>query len=121
MSGALRRSSSPTCRRARVHREPLSDEIPARLADQAGQVERDVEAADAALGPGLGARLAKPGPPSARGRHRAALRTEVVATLDDPSEAEVDDEIRALFVALGRSPDENSRAAGRVGSGIPYI
>jgi DNA-directed RNA polymerase specialized sigma24 family protein len=36
-----------------------------------------------------------------RGRYRAALRTEVAATLGDPSEAEVDDEIRDLFVALG--------------------
>ncbi|HEX8204111.1 MAG TPA: hypothetical protein VF590_26780 [Isosphaeraceae bacterium] len=37
-----------------------------------------------------------------RGRYRAALRAEVAATLGDPSEAEVDDEIRDLFVALGR-------------------
>jgi len=35
-----------------------------------------------------------------RGRYREAVRAEVAATLDDPSEAEVDDEIRALFAAV---------------------
>jgi len=35
-----------------------------------------------------------------RARYREAVRAEVAATLDDPSEAEVDDEIRALFAAL---------------------
>ena len=37
-----------------------------------------------------------------RGRYRSALRQEVAGTLDDPTEADVDDEIRELFVALGR-------------------
>jgi hypothetical protein len=41
--------------------------------------------------------------------------------LDDPSGAEVDDEIRTLFGAPGRSPGKNPRAASRVGSGFPYI
>jgi RNA polymerase sigma-70 factor (ECF subfamily) len=35
-----------------------------------------------------------------RGRFRDLLRGEIAATLDDPSDAEVDDEIRALFAAL---------------------
>lgn len=34
-----------------------------------------------------------------RGRYRAALRVEVTSTLEDPSEAEIDDELRALFLA----------------------
>jgi DNA-directed RNA polymerase specialized sigma24 family protein len=37
-----------------------------------------------------------------RRRYRRALRDEVAATLADPTEADVDEEIRALFAALGR-------------------
>jgi RNA polymerase sigma-70 factor (ECF subfamily) len=37
-----------------------------------------------------------------RFRYRQALRAEVAATLADPSEAEVDDEIRALFLVFSR-------------------
>jgi DNA-directed RNA polymerase specialized sigma24 family protein len=36
-----------------------------------------------------------------RRNYRQALRDEVAATLDDPTDAEVDDEIRSLFAALG--------------------
>jgi DNA-directed RNA polymerase specialized sigma24 family protein len=36
-----------------------------------------------------------------RGRYRAALLEEVARTLEAPSEADVDDELRALFAALG--------------------
>jgi RNA polymerase sigma-70 factor (ECF subfamily) len=35
-----------------------------------------------------------------RGRYRDLLRAEIAATLDDPSDAEVADEINSLFVAL---------------------
>ena len=37
-----------------------------------------------------------------RGRYRDALRHEVACTLDEPTDAGVDDEIRDLFAALGR-------------------
>jgi hypothetical protein len=37
-----------------------------------------------------------------RCRYRQALRAEVAATLADPSEAEVDDKIRALFLVFSR-------------------
>ena len=37
-----------------------------------------------------------------RRRYRQALRAEVAATLANPSESEIDDEIRALFVVFGR-------------------
>jgi RNA polymerase sigma-70 factor (ECF subfamily) len=37
-----------------------------------------------------------------RGRYRAALRVEVASTLEDPSEADIDEELRALFAALER-------------------
>jgi len=37
-----------------------------------------------------------------RGRYRAALRGEVASTLVAPSEADIDDELRALFAALGQ-------------------
>jgi DNA-directed RNA polymerase specialized sigma24 family protein len=36
-----------------------------------------------------------------RRRYRAALREEIAATLDEPDEAAIDDEVRALFAALG--------------------
>jgi RNA polymerase sigma-70 factor (ECF subfamily) len=36
-----------------------------------------------------------------RRRYRAILRQQIVATLDDPTDADVEDEIRALFTALG--------------------
>jgi RNA polymerase sigma-70 factor (ECF subfamily) len=36
-----------------------------------------------------------------RRRYRAILREEIAATLDDPTDADVEDEIRALFAALG--------------------
>jgi DNA-directed RNA polymerase specialized sigma24 family protein len=58
----------------------------AAIAERLGTTEGAVEAAVRRL----------------RGRYRVALRAEVAATLDDPSEAQVDDEIRDLFVALGR-------------------
>jgi RNA polymerase sigma-70 factor (ECF subfamily) len=35
-----------------------------------------------------------------RGRYRELLRAEIAATLDDPSDADVADEIQALFAAL---------------------
>jgi RNA polymerase sigma-70 factor (ECF subfamily) len=35
-----------------------------------------------------------------RGRYRAALREEVAGTLEDPSEADIDEELRALFAVL---------------------
>jgi hypothetical protein len=37
-----------------------------------------------------------------RCRYREALRAQVAATLLNPSEADVDDEIRALFVVFSR-------------------
>jgi RNA polymerase sigma-70 factor (ECF subfamily) len=37
-----------------------------------------------------------------RGRYRTVLRAEVIATLDDPTEDAIEDEIHALFEALGR-------------------
>ncbi len=37
-----------------------------------------------------------------RARYRVAPRAEVAATLDDPSDASVDEEIRELFIALGQ-------------------
>lgn len=37
-----------------------------------------------------------------RDRYRAALRRVVAGTLQNPTEADVDDEIRDLFLALGR-------------------
>ena len=37
-----------------------------------------------------------------RKRYREALRDEIAATLDDPSDAAVESEIRDLFDALGR-------------------
>jgi hypothetical protein len=37
-----------------------------------------------------------------RDRYRAALRDEIAATLDDPSDAAVDAEARDQFDALGR-------------------
>lgn len=37
-----------------------------------------------------------------RKRYRALLREAIAATLDDPDEAAIDDEIRGLFAALGR-------------------
>ncbi len=37
-----------------------------------------------------------------RKRYREALREEITATLDDPSDAAVESEIRDLFDALGR-------------------
>jgi RNA polymerase sigma-70 factor (ECF subfamily) len=37
-----------------------------------------------------------------RQRYRAILREQIAVTLDDPSEAAVDEEIHALFAALGR-------------------
>jgi hypothetical protein len=33
--------------------------------------------------------------------YRAILRQQISATLDDPTDADVEDEIRALFAALG--------------------
>jgi RNA polymerase sigma-70 factor (ECF subfamily) len=36
-----------------------------------------------------------------RTRYRAILRAQIAATLDDPSEEAIDDEIRDLFAALG--------------------
>jgi RNA polymerase sigma-70 factor (ECF subfamily) len=36
-----------------------------------------------------------------RRRYRAILREQIVATLDNPTDADVEDEIRALFTALG--------------------
>jgi RNA polymerase sigma-70 factor (ECF subfamily) len=36
-----------------------------------------------------------------RRRYRAILREQIAATLDNPTEADVEDEIRALFAALG--------------------
>jgi RNA polymerase sigma-70 factor (ECF subfamily) len=36
-----------------------------------------------------------------RRRYRAILREQIAATLDDPTDADVEDEIRALFAALG--------------------
>jgi RNA polymerase sigma-70 factor (ECF subfamily) len=36
-----------------------------------------------------------------RRRYRAILRRQIAATLEDPTDAEVEDEIRALFAALG--------------------
>src|SRR5262245_25663182 len=36
-----------------------------------------------------------------RRRYRATLREQIAATLDDPTDADVEDEIRALFAALG--------------------
>jgi RNA polymerase sigma-70 factor (ECF subfamily) len=36
-----------------------------------------------------------------RRRYRAILREQIAATLDDPTDAAVEDEIRALFAALG--------------------
>jgi biotin operon repressor len=58
----------------------------ANLARQTGTTETAVKAAVRRL----------------RMRYRIALRAEVGSTLDDPTEADVDDEIRDLFVALGR-------------------
>ena len=37
-----------------------------------------------------------------RKRYREALRAEIAATLDDPSDAAIESEIRDLFDALGR-------------------
>ena len=37
-----------------------------------------------------------------RRRYREALRDEIAATLDDPTDAAVESEIRDLFHALGR-------------------
>src|SRR5262249_13047135 len=37
-----------------------------------------------------------------RQRYRAILREQIAATLDDPSETTIDEEIHALFAALGR-------------------
>jgi RNA polymerase sigma-70 factor (ECF subfamily) len=36
-----------------------------------------------------------------RRRYRVILREQIAATLDDPTDADVEDEIRALFAALG--------------------
>src|SRR5262249_4428777 len=36
-----------------------------------------------------------------RRRYRAILREQIAATLDDPSDADVEDEIRSLFATLG--------------------
>jgi hypothetical protein len=36
-----------------------------------------------------------------RRRYRAILREQIAATLDHPTGADVEDEIRALFAALG--------------------
>jgi hypothetical protein len=35
-------------------------------------------------------------------RYRDLVRDQIAATLEDPSPADVDDEIRSLFVTLGR-------------------
>ena len=51
---------------------------------------------------------ARPRPPSSRPPPGSAsatatlLREEIAATLDEPDEAEVEDEVRDLFAALGR-------------------
>jgi DNA-directed RNA polymerase specialized sigma24 family protein len=58
----------------------------AALADQLDTTERAIQTAVWRL----------------RTRYRAILREQIAATLDNPTDAEVDDEIRALFAALGR-------------------
>ena len=57
----------------------------ARIADEFGMTEAAVEGAVRRL----------------RQRYRSLLREQIAATLDDPSPDAIDDEIRALFAALG--------------------
>ena len=57
----------------------------AAIADRLGTTEAAVEAAARRL----------------RRRYREVLREQIAATLDDPTEAAIDDEVRDLFAALG--------------------
>ena len=51
-----------------------------------------------------------------RGRFRELIRSEIAATLDEPTDDNIDDEIHALFAILGRGRPREKIAGGRDGS-----